>query len=212
MEQALIDNLVVVSAIIYYAFLCLVYLLRVYERDKQELMLGPIFSFLLVPFVVLWILNLLNGSDMGRLVTGLPIIIYLVYDLWYRLITKKKPQHHPDRWPVGLIVYLILLQIASIALNWYGFLVSQFTGRMLVISYFVMLGCFGFYQNRYNKRKKACKTWWENNDEWQDLNFFAIKKELGKFFKKYPFSPVKNVEKCRERDIDPVLLVKNWFF
>lgn len=159
MEQALIDNLVVVSAIIYYAFLCLVYLLRVYERDKQELMLGPIFSFLLVPFVVLWILNLLNGSDMGRLITGLPIIIYLVYDLWYRLITKKKPQHHPDRWPVGLIVYLILLQIASIALNWYGFLISQITGRMLVISYFVMLGCFGFYQYSYNKRKKTSKNW-----------------------------------------------------
>ncbi len=24
------------------------------------------------------------------------------------------------RWPVGLIVYLIVLQIRSIALNWYG--------------------------------------------------------------------------------------------
>ena len=159
MDEVLIDNLVVFSAIIYYLFLCLVFLLRAYERDKQELMLAPIFSLLLFPFVVLWILNLLNGSDVGRLITGLPIIIYLVYDLWYRLITKKKPQHHPDRWPVGLIVYLILLQIASIALNWYGFLVSQITGRMLVISYFVMLGCFGFYQNRYNKRKKSIKNW-----------------------------------------------------
>jgi hypothetical protein len=157
-DELLIDNLVVFSAVIYYAFLCLVYLLRAYERDKQELMLAPIFSFLLVPFVALWILNILNLGDIGRLITGLPIIIYLVYDFWYRLITKKKPQHHPDRWPVGLILYLILLQIASIALNWYGFLVSKFYGYMLVISYFVMLGCFGFYQNRYNKRKKACKT------------------------------------------------------
>jgi hypothetical protein len=138
--------------------LCLVFLLRAYERDKQELMLAPIFSLLLFPFVILLILNLINGSDIGRLITGLPIIIYLVYDLWYRLITKKKPQHHPDRWPIGLIVYLILLQIASISLNWYGFLVSQFTGRMLVISYFVMLGCFGFYQNKYNKRKKSIKN------------------------------------------------------
>ncbi|MBN2602878.1 MAG: hypothetical protein JXA91_01945 [Candidatus Thermoplasmatota archaeon] len=158
MDEVLIDNLVVYSAIIYYAFLSIVFLFRAYERDKQELMLAPIFSLLLVPFVALWTLNLLNGSDIGRLITGFPIIIYLVYDLWYRLITKKKPQHHPDRWPVGLIVYLILLQFASIALNWYGFLVSQLTGRMLVISYFVMLGCFGFYQNRYNKRKKASKN------------------------------------------------------
>jgi hypothetical protein len=158
MEQALIDNLVVVSAIIYYAFLCLVYLLRVYERDKLELILAPVFSLLLVPFVALWIMNILNGSDIGRLITGLPIIIYLVYDLWYRLITKKKPQHHPSRWPVGLIVYLIFLQIGSIALNWYGYIISKVYGHVLVISYFVMLGCFGYYQNRYNKRIKSTKN------------------------------------------------------
>jgi hypothetical protein len=158
MDEVLIDNLVVFSAIIYYVFLCIVYLLRAYERDTLELMFAPIFSFLLIPFAALWTLNLLSGSDIGRLITGFPIIIYLVYDLWYRLITKKKPHHHPKRWPVGLIVYLILLQIASITLNWYGFLVSKFYGNVLIISYFVMLGCFGFYQNRYNKRKKASKN------------------------------------------------------
>ena len=158
MDEFLIDNLVIFSAIIYYAFLCLVFLLRAYERDKQEMMLAPIFSLLLFPFVVSWILNLLNGSGAGRLITGIPIIVYLSYDLWYRLITKKKPQHHPDRWPIGLILYLILLQIGSIALNWYGYLVSKFYGHVLVISYFIMLGCFGFYQYSYNKRKKTSKT------------------------------------------------------
>jgi hypothetical protein len=158
MDEVLIDTLVFVSSIIYYLFLCLVYLLRAFERDKEELMLAPIFSLLLVPFVALWILNLLNGSKIGRLITMLPIIIYLVYDLWYRLITKKKPHHHPDRWPMGLIVYLILLQVGSIGLNWYGFIISKFDGMILVICYFIVLGCFGFYQNRYNKRKKASKN------------------------------------------------------
>jgi len=158
MEQTLLDNLVVISAILYYAFLCLIYLLRVFERDKQELMLGPVFSFLLVPFIALLALNLLNRSDIGRLITLLPIVIYLVYDLWYRFITKKKPQHHPDRWPIGLILYLILLQIGSIALNWYGYIISKFYGHVLVISYFIMLGCFGFYQYSYNKRKKLLKN------------------------------------------------------
>ena len=160
MEQVLIDNLVVVSAVLYYAFLCLIYLLRVFERDKQELMLGPVFSFLLIPFIALLALNLLSRSDNERLITLLPIIIYLVYDLWYRFITKKKPQHHPDRWPIGLILYLILLQIGSIALNWYGYIISKFYGHVLVISYFIMLGCFGFYQYSYNKRKKLLKNWW----------------------------------------------------
>lgn len=158
MNEILIDNLVVFSAIIYYAFLCVVYLLRGYRRDKLELMFAPIFSILLIPFTALWLLNLLNRSDLGRLITGFPIVIYLVYDLWYRLITKKKPQHHPNRWPVGLIVYLILLQIGSIGLNWYGFIVSKFYGNTLIICYFVMLGCFGFYQNRYNKGKKSIKN------------------------------------------------------
>jgi len=158
MDEVLIDNLVIVSSIIFYLFLCLVYLLRAFERDKEELMLAPIFSLLLVPFVALWILNILYGSEIGRLITMLPIIIYLFYDLWYRLITKKKPQHHPDRWPIDLILYLILLQIGSISLNWYGYLVSKFYGHVLVICYFIMLCCFGFYQNRYNKRKKSIKN------------------------------------------------------
>ena len=158
MDKILIDNLVVFSAIIYYVFLCLVYLFRAYERDKEELMFAPVFSFLLAPFVALWILNLLNRSDSGRLITGLPIIIYLILFSNKSLYCMKKPQHHPDCWPLGLVVYIIFLQIASIALNWYGFLVSKFYGNMLVISYFIMLGCFGFYQNRYNKRKKAGKN------------------------------------------------------
>ena len=159
MDEVLIDNLVITSSIIYYLFLCLVYLLRAFERDKEELILAPIFSLLLIPFVVLWILNLLNWSEIGRLITMLPIIIYLIYDLWYRLITKKKPHHHPNRWPISLILYLILLQIGSIALNWYGYIVSKFYGHVLVISYFIMLGCFGFYQYNYNKRKKTSKNW-----------------------------------------------------
>jgi len=154
-DEILIDNLVVVSAILYYAFLCLIYLLRFFELDKQELMLGPVFSFLLVPFITLLILNILTRNDIWRLITLLPIIIYLFYDLWYRFITKKKPQHHPDRWPIGLILYLILLQIGSISLNWYGYIISKFYGHILVISYFIMLGCFGFYQYSYNKRKKV---------------------------------------------------------
>ena len=158
MDEVLIDNLVIASSIIYYLFLCLIYLLRAFQRDKEELILAPIFSLLLIPFVALWILNILNRSEIGRLITMLPIIIYLIYDLWYRLITKKKPHHHPDRWPMGLILYLILLQIGSISLNWYGYIVSKFYGHVLVISYFIMLGCFGFYQYSYNKRKKTIKT------------------------------------------------------
>jgi len=155
MDKILIDNLFVFFALIYYAVLVVVYLLRAHELPELELKLSPVFSALLIPFALFWIMNLLIGNNSGRLVTGLPIIIYLTYDLWYRAITRKKPHHHPDRWPVGLIVYVLLLFIGSIGLNWYGFLVSDICGGILVVSFFVMMSSFGYYQYRYNKRKKV---------------------------------------------------------
>jgi hypothetical protein len=153
-SDVIIDSLVVLFSLVYYAFLCVVYLLRSYQKDKAELRLALIFSLLLVPFILLWVLNIYIRSDVERLISGFLIIVYLIYDLWYRLLTKKKPVHHPNHWPMGLIIYLILLQVGSIGLNWYGYLVLRIYGNILVISYFVMLGCFGFYQTKYNRWKK----------------------------------------------------------
>jgi hypothetical protein len=157
MDRVLIDNLVIFFALVFYAFLIVVYLLRAHQLEKLEWKLSPVFSLQLIPFTLLWVVNLLIGNDSGRLVAGLPIIIYLVYDLWYRLITRKKPYHHPDRWPIGLTVYVLLLFIGSIGLNWYGYLVSNFYGNMLVVSFFIMMTSFGYYQYRWNKRKKTKK-------------------------------------------------------
>ena len=152
MNGDLIDNLVVFFAVIYYAFLVIVYLVRAHDLSDLELKMAPIFSIQLVPFGILWVLNILGG-DAGRIISMTPIIVYLLYDLWYRLITRKKPVHHPDRWPVGLVVYLVLLFACCIGLNWYGFLVSDFYGNMLVVAFFVMISSFGYYQYRYRKRK-----------------------------------------------------------
>ena len=151
MDRVLIDDLVLFLALVYYAFLVIVYLVRAHDLSDLELKLAPIFSILLVPFGVLWMLNIMGG-DTSRIISMTPIIVYLLYDLWYRLITRRKPVHHPDRWPVGLIVYLVLLFIGSLGLNWYGFLVSDFYGNVLVVSFFVMMVSFGYYQFRYRKR------------------------------------------------------------
>ena len=153
MDAVLIDNFVVFFALVFYAFLFIVYLLRARELSKLEWKLSPVFSALLVPFVSLWVLNLIIGNNSGRLLSGLPIIAYLSYDLWYRLITRKKPYHHPERWPPGLIVYLLLLFMGCIGLNWYGYLMSQIYGNMLVVAFFVMMGSYGYYQYSYNKKR-----------------------------------------------------------
>ena len=154
MDGVLIDNLVVFFAAVYYAFLVLVYLVRAHSLSDLELKMAPIFSVQLAPFGILWVLNTLKG-DIGRMISMTPIIVYLLYDLWYRLITRKKPVHHPDRWPVGLVVYVVLLFVGCIGLNWYGFLVSDFYGNMLVVAFFVMMGSFGYYQYRYRKGENA---------------------------------------------------------
>ena len=154
MDGVLIDNLVVFFALVYYAVLIIVYLLRAHELTEMEWKMGPVFSALLIPFALLWVVNLIIDNDSGRLITGLPIIVYFVYDLWYRAVTRKKPHHHPDRWPAGLIVYVLLLFIGSIGLNWYGFLVSRFDGTMLVVAFFVMMSSFGYYQYRHKKKAR----------------------------------------------------------
>ncbi len=109
MDGIIIDYIVVFFALVYYAVLIVVYLLRAHELSELEWKMSPVFSALLIPFTLLWVSNLIVGNDSGRLITGLPIIVYLVYDLWYRAITRRKPHHHPDRWPVGLVVNLLLL-------------------------------------------------------------------------------------------------------
>ena len=153
MDAVIVDNLVVFFALVFYTFLSAVYLLRARELSRLELKLAPVFSVQLIPFASLWVLNLLIGNDSGRLLAGLPVIIYLAYDLWYRLIAQKKPYHHPDRWPLGLIAYLLLLFMGSIGLNWYGYLMSKFYGNMLVIAFFVMMSFYSYYQYSYNKKK-----------------------------------------------------------
>ena len=152
MESALLDNLVVFFALVFYAFLFVVYLLRARGLSNLEFKLRIAFSAQLVPFAALWVLNFVIGNDSGRLLAGLPIIIYLVYDLWYRLMTRKKPLHHPKRWPPGLIIYLMLLFTGSIGLNWYGYLTSRLYGSMLVIAFFIMMSSYGYYQYSYNAR------------------------------------------------------------
>jgi hypothetical protein len=153
MDAALLDSLVVFFALFFYSFLVVVYLLRARELSNLEFKLRIVFSVQLVPFALLWILNFLSGNDSGRLLAGLPIIIYLIYDLWYRLITRKKPLHHPKRWQAGLIIYLLLLFIGSIGLNWYGYLTSRLYGSMLVIAFFLMMSSYGYYQYSYNKKR-----------------------------------------------------------
>ncbi len=151
MYGSAVDYLVIFFALIFYAFLIAVYLLRARQQEAMEWKLSRPFSLQLIPFTLLWLANLLIGSDFGRLMVELPIILYLFYDLWYRLITQKKPYHHPKRWPIGLAVYLLLLFIGAIGLNWYGYLVSNFFGNVLVVCFFIMMGSYGYYQYRHNK-------------------------------------------------------------
>ena len=153
-----IDTLMVVFAVGYNVTLIIVYLFRAHEKERLELKLAYFFSGFLIPFSLLWLANLVGGSGTGRLLTGIPIIIFLVFDLWYRLITKKKPTHHPEQWPIELKIYLILWQMAGIGLNWYGFLISQAHGNLVLASYFSALVAFGYYQYRYNKKKRRNKT------------------------------------------------------
>jgi len=66
-DQDLIDLLVVLSTILYNTLLTAVFVLRAYDNEKWEKRMGLPFNLLLIPFILLWILTLLNGFDFGRL-------------------------------------------------------------------------------------------------------------------------------------------------
>ena len=149
--QISIDEAVLGFGLIYYGFLCIVFVLRAYERS-EELRLKYVFSLQLIPFAALLILNLLD-HQINKAITITPLLIFLIYDLWYRAITMKKPLHHPVKWPKELIIYLILLFAGSIGLNWYGFLVSERYGMTLVAGFFCMMATYSLYQFKHNRRK-----------------------------------------------------------
>jgi hypothetical protein len=150
---SLTDTATLGFGVIYYAFLCLIFLLRAYERE-EELRLKYVFSLQLLPFAALFLLNLID-NQLYRSITLVPLLGFLVYDLWYRALTEKKPLHHPKKWPRELIIYLVLLYAGCIGLNWYGFLVSERYGMILVAGFFSMMACYSLYQIRHNRRQKS---------------------------------------------------------
>jgi len=153
----IIDNLVVLFSLLFNIVMILVFVFRGQGRTQSEAKLGPVSNLLLIPFSILWLLNLLGNSDLGRLITPFPAIMFLAYDLCYRTATKRKPQHHPENWPLGLHIYLLLYVIGGIMLNGYAFLVSLPYGFIVLSSYYVSLMAYGYYQYKHKKFKNSQK-------------------------------------------------------
>ena len=147
----LIDGLMVLFALVYNGCIVVVFVARALEREYLESLAGYLVNLLLVPFSILWVLNLLGGSEAGRLITGMPIILFLLYDLWYRTLSQEKPKHHPKHWPIELYVYLILFLFGSTLLVGYAFLASLFDGFIILAVYYASLAAYGYYQYKHRK-------------------------------------------------------------
>jgi hypothetical protein len=154
-DQTLIDVLMVLFSLIFNVIIVIMFILRGQERTYAEAKLGPVTNALLIPFSLLLVLNALNGSDAGRMITGFPIIIFLAFDLWYRTIKREKPYHHPDRWSLSLYAYLIMYELSGIMLSGYAFIVSRLDGYVVLASFLGSVAAYGYYQYKYNKQKKA---------------------------------------------------------
>jgi len=122
---SLLDTLVVGFGLIFYFLLVIVYIFRAYEKSEQELWLKYVFSAQLIPFTFLFLAHIVSQNQIRQSITLIPVLVFLGYDFWYRVLTEKKPVHHPDKWPKELIIYLVLLMLGSIGLNWYGYIVSE---------------------------------------------------------------------------------------
>ena len=63
MNGVFTDQLVIFFALVFYAFLIVVYILRAHQLEELEWKLSPVFSLQLIPFTLLWVVNLLIGND-----------------------------------------------------------------------------------------------------------------------------------------------------
>ncbi len=153
-----IDGAMVLCTLIFNAFIIVVFAARAWKRDRLESRVGYAVNALLVPFAVLFAFNLVGGRDAGRLITGGPIIMFLVDDLWYRTLGSKKPKHHPNRWPVHLYVYTILYFAGAILLVGYAFLISLFHGFLVLATFYGSLVAYGYYQYRHKKAGHSPKS------------------------------------------------------
>jgi len=68
-DGVFVDYLVIFFALVFYALLIVVYLLRAHQ-SKLEWKLNTVFSLQLIPFVLLWVVNLLIGNDSRTLGGG----------------------------------------------------------------------------------------------------------------------------------------------
>lgn len=158
LSQNIIDFSVIIFAVIYNCLVIAIFLLRAKGKSDIEAKLGPPFDLLLIPFGLITLLNVLIGSDIGRIGTLIPMIIFLGYDVWYRQFTKQKPTHHPDKWPKKLIMYLILFYWAGMAISGYSFIISQETGFMILTLFLVSILSYFFYQKKLSKDKQLLST------------------------------------------------------
>jgi hypothetical protein len=154
MVNVVVDGLTVLFSLVFNVVMILVFVFRGQGRTRLEERLGPVSNLLLIPFSALWLFNLLDNSDVGRLITPFPVMIFLGYDRWYRTVAKKKPRHHPENWPVGLHIYLLLYVVGGVVLNGYAFLVALPYGIAVLSSYYGSLIAYGYYQRKY-KRLRA---------------------------------------------------------
>ncbi len=152
-DGGIIDSVMVLCALIFNGLIIIVFLARAQQFDRLESVTGYAVNLLLVPFTVLWALNLLSGRDVGRVITGVPILLFLVDDLWYRTLQRMKPKHHPTRWPVHLYLYLVLYLVGAMLLVGYAFFVSMFYGFLVLATYYAGLAAFGYYRHRHAKAR-----------------------------------------------------------
>ena len=153
-DVSLIDNAMIICAVIYNLSIIMIFLARAHERYTLEEGIGVLVSLLIIPFFLLWLLNLLKGRDSAHLITGFPIILFLLDDLWYRAIQKKKTRHKPKKWPLHLYFYFLLFLLSGMILTGYIFIVSLFYGFIVLSLFYTSWISYGYYYYRYKKSRK----------------------------------------------------------
>ena len=138
-EGSIIDSAMIMFALVFNGTNVVVFVGRAHGIKRLQSVAGYMMNILIGPFSLLWILNLLNGSESGRLITGLPIILFIAsivfalgVSLVHPIFSTNQSKHTINI--LAVIMFANILRIIAFAIGnmWIILPITAIVGMILL--------------------------------------------------------------------------------
>lgn len=134
MDLASLDLILCVTANLVNLLMVGIFLSRTKGLKRVEFWLGLGLEMLALPLIIAVILNVIEGRELWFSILPLPLIVFLIVELWLDYLLKLDFRRSGFLGP-----YLILYYLGLMGMIGYAFLVSKVWGFGTLVTYFLNL-------------------------------------------------------------------------